>query len=167
MWHSELAVRPVGELLDLTEAEEGPSPLAPMKPEERLFADYRSTGLTIGMHPMRLHREHMNRLGVIPAAGLSHIPDGALVRVAGSVICRQRPGTANGFVFVSLEDETGIANAIVMPELFRAQRLTIVDSPFLLMEGILQNQRGSVSVKASRVEALRVVAAAAASHDFH
>lgn len=166
LWQSELAVRPVEELLALTVAEDL-SPLAPMQPEERLFADYRSTGLTIGMHPMRLHREHMNRLGVIPAAGLGHIPDGALVRVAGSVICRQRPGTANGFVFVSLEDETGIANAIVMPELFRTQRLTIVDSPFLLMEGILQNQRGSVSVKASRVEALPVVTAAAASHDFH
>ena len=90
-----------------------------------------------------------------------------LVRVAGSVICRQRPGTANGFVFLSLEDETGISNAIVMPDLFQTQRLTIVEEPFLLVEGILQNQRGSVSVKASRVEGLRVYAAPAVSHDFH
>ena len=116
---------------------------------------------------MRLHREYMDRLGVIPAAGLGRIADGVLVRVAGSVICRQRPGTAKGFVFVSLEDETGIANAIVMPDLFASQRLTIVDSPFLLIEGILQNQRGSVSVKATRVETLRVDAAAGVSHDFH
>ena len=138
-----------------------------MQPDERLFADYTSTGLTIGMHPMRLHREHMNGLGVIPASALGRIPDGVLVRIAGSVICRQRPGTAKGFLFVSLEDETGIANAIVLPDLFTAQRLTIVEEPFLLIEGILQNQRGSVSVKASRIEALRVDAAAGVSHDFH
>ena len=171
LWDSELAARPVGELLESATAgfDSSPlaSPLAPMQPDERLFADYRSTGLTIGMHPMRLHREHMNRLGVIPAANLGRIPDGVLVRIAGSVICRQRPGTARGFLFVSLEDETGISNAIVLPDLFAAQRLTIVEEPFLLIEGILQNQRGSVSVKASRVEPLRVDAAAGVSHDFH
>ena len=167
LWDSELAARPVGELLEVTPAEPDSSPLAPMQPDERLFADYTSTGLTIGMHPMRLHREHMNGLGVIPASALGRIPDGVLVRIAGSVICRQRPGTAKGFLFVSLEDETGIANAIVLPDLFTAQRLTIVEEPFLLIEGILQNQRGSVSVKASRVEALRVDAAAGVSHDFH
>jgi error-prone DNA polymerase len=171
LWDSELAARPVGELLEVTTAEPDSSPLAsplaPMQPDERLFADYTSTGLTIGMHPMRLHREHMNGLGVIPASALGRIPDGVLVRIAGSVICRQRPGTAKGFLFVSLEDETGIANAIILPDLFTAQRLTIVEEPFLLIEGILQNQRGSVSVKASRVEALRVDAAAGVSHDFH
>ena len=167
LWDSELAARPAGELLEVTTVEPDSSPLAPMQPDERLFADYTSTGLTIGMHPMRLHREHMNGLGVIPASALGRIPDGVLVRIAGSVICRQRPGTAKGFLFVSLEDETGIANAIVLPDLFTAQRLTIVEEPFLLIEGILQNQRGSVSVKASRVEALRVDAAAGVSHDFH
>jgi error-prone DNA polymerase len=167
LWDSELAARPVGELLELTSVELDSSPLARMQPDERLFADYTSTGLTIGMHPMRLHREHMDGLGVIPASALGRIPDGVLVRIAGSVICRQRPGTAKGFLFVSLEDETGIANAIVLPDLFAAQRLTIVEEPFLLIEGILQNQRGSVSVKASRVEALRVDAAAGISHDFH
>jgi len=167
LWDSELAARPVGEFLEAATAESEPSPLAPMQPDERLFADYTSTGLTIGMHPMRLHREHMNGLGVIPASELGRIPDGVLVRIAGSVICRQRPGTARGFLFVSLEDETGVSNAIILPELFAAQRLTIVEEPFLLIEGILQNQRGSVSVKASRVEALRVDAAAGVSHDFH
>jgi error-prone DNA polymerase len=167
LWDSELAARPVGELLEVTTVEPDSSPLARMQPDERLFADYTSTGLTIGMHPMRLHREHMNGLGVIPASALGRIQDGVLVRIAGSVICRQRPGTAKGFLFVSLEDETGIANAIVLPDLFTAQRLTIVEEPFLLIEGILQNQRGSVSVKASRVEALRVDAAAGVSHDFH
>ena len=166
LWQAELAARPVGELLEPA-AIDDPSPLAAMQPDERLFADYRATGLTLGMHPMRLHREHMNRLGVIPAAALGRIANGALVRIAGSVICRQRPGTANGFVFVSLEDETGIANAIVLPDLFNAQRLTIVEEPFLLIEGILQNQQGAVSVKASRVAPLRVDAAVSLSHDFH
>jgi len=167
LWRSELAARPVGELLETASEDEQTSPLAPMQAPERLFADYRCTGLTIGMHPMRLHREQMDRLGVIRAADLARIPDGVLVRIAGSVICRQRPGTAKGFVFVTLEDETGIANAIVMPDLFDAQKLTIVEEPFLLIEGILQNQRGSVSVRASRAEPIRIDAAAAVSHDFH
>ena len=166
LWQAELAARPVGELLEPA-AIDDPSPLAAMHPDERLFADYRSTGLTIGMHPMRLHREHMDRLGVIPASALGRIANGALVRIAGSVICRQRPGTANGFVFVSLEDETGISNAIILPDLFNSQRLTIVEEPFLLIEGILQNQQGAASVKASRVEPLRVDAAVSLSHDFH
>ena len=166
LWRSELAARPVGELLEPSATEDA-SPLDPMQPPERLFADYRCTGLTIGMHPMRLHREQMDRLGVIRAADLARIPNGALVRIAGSVICRQRPGTAKGFVFVTLEDETGIANAIVMPDLFNAQKLTIVEEPFLLIEGILQNQRGSVSVRASHAEPIRIDAAAAVSHDFH
>jgi error-prone DNA polymerase len=167
LWRSELAARPVGELLEAVATGADTSPLAPMQPQDRLAADYRATGLTIGMHPMRLFRERMDLLGVIPAAGLDRIPDGMLVRVAGSVICRQRPGTANGFVFVSLEDETGIANAIVTPHLFRSHQLTVVDSPFLLIEGTLQNHRGSVSVKASRVESLRGAVTAAGSHDFH
>jgi error-prone DNA polymerase len=166
LWRSELAARPVGELLEPSAIEDA-SPLEPMQAPERLFADYHCTGLTIGMHPMRLHREQMDRLGVIRAADLARIPDGVVVRIAGSVICRQRPGTAKGFVFVTLEDETGIANAIVMPDLFDAQKLTIVEEPFLLIEGILQNQRGSVSVKAVHAEPIRVDAAAAVSHDFH
>jgi len=167
LWDAELAARPVGELIEVTTVESDPFPLAPMQPDELLFADYTSTSLTIGMHSMRLHREHMDGLGVSPASALGRIPDGVLVRIAGSVICRQRPGTARGFLFVSLEDETGVSNAIILPDLFAAHRLTIVDEPFLLIEGILQNQRGSVSVKASRVEALRVDAAAGVSHDFH
>jgi error-prone DNA polymerase len=114
-----------------------------------------------------MHREQMNRLCVIPASDLAHVPDGRRVRIAGAVICRQRPGTAKGFVFLSLEDETGISNAIVLPDLFETYKLTIVEEPFLLVEGILQNQRGSVSVKAESVEGLRLDAASVGSHDFH
>jgi error-prone DNA polymerase len=167
LWQAELAARPVGELLEPAAVSDEESPLAPMDAAERLLADYRSTSLTIGMHPMRLQRERMDRFGVVPASELEHIPNGKLVRIAGAVICRQRPGTASGFVFISLEDETGISNAIVEPDLFDAKKLTIVEEPFLMIEGVLQNQRGSLSVKAAKINGLRVNTAAAASHDFH
>ncbi|MEQ1946943.1 MAG: error-prone DNA polymerase [Bryobacteraceae bacterium] len=167
LWQAELAARPVEELLEPAVVADEECPLDPMDDAERLLADYRSTSLTIGMHPMKLRRERMNRLGVIPASGLGSVANGKRVRIAGAVICRQRPGTASGFVFISLEDETGISNAIVEPDLFQERKLTIVDEPFLLIEGVLQNQRGSVSVKATTVKRLRVNTTAAASHDFH
>jgi error-prone DNA polymerase len=88
------------------------------------------------------------------------------VRVAGSVIVRQRPGTAKGFVFLTLEDETGLANVIVTPRLFTAQRLVLVTEPFLYVEGILQTQDGVVSVRATRVQGLPVSSPAVPSHDF-
>jgi error-prone DNA polymerase len=89
-----------------------------------------------------------------------------LVRVAGSVIVRQRPGTAKGFVFLSLEDETGIANVIVTPGLFARHRLVLVAAPLLLVEGIVQSQDGVVSVRARRVRRLPVRGDAIPSHDF-
>ena len=105
--------------------------------------------------------------GVIRAVDLSRARDGRRIRVAGSVITRQRPGTAKGFVFLTLEDETGIANVIVRPDLFDRDRLTILDQPFLLVDGILQNQDGVMSVKAERLHALGGVAVEIDSHDFH
>jgi len=123
-------------------------------------------GLTTGSHPMRRMRAKLP--GVCRAMDLKHGRHGQRVTIAGSVICRQRPGTAKGFVFVSLEDETGIANAIVVPSLFEAQRLTISQEPFLRIRGILQNQEGVVSVKAERVEGLyETQMPESASHDFH
>ena len=83
------------------------SPLARMTTEERLNADFRGTGVTIGRHPMAYRREEMNALGVTPPRQLQQMRDGRRVRVAGCVIVRQRPGTAKGFVFLSMEDETG------------------------------------------------------------
>ena len=93
--------------------------------------------------------------------------NGSLVRVAGWVIVRQRPGTAKGFVFLTLEDETGVSNVIITPQLFEKNRLVLVDHPFLLIEGTLQNQDKVVSVKAKRVKPLSFEVAAAPSHDFH
>jgi error-prone DNA polymerase len=143
------------------------SPLAPMTPSERVQADYDGTGLTIGPHPMALVRASLATRGVQRAKDLALGRPGRRVRVAGAVITRQRPGTAKGFVFLSLEDETGIANIIVNPDVYARDKRTIVEEPYLLVEGTLQNQDGAVSVKASRVDSLGPAGPRAASHDFY
>ncbi len=138
-----------------------------MTPEERLLADFRGTGLTVGLHPMAHHRHTLKRQGVRSAIELRALPDGTPVRIAGSVIARQRPGTAKGFVFLSIEDETGIANAIITPQLFMQNRVLVVNQQFLLIDGVLQNQDNVISVKAQRLRPLTLTRAAAPSHDFH
>lgn len=143
------------------------SPLSRMSIEERLIADYRGTGMTVGPHPMAFHRAEMKRQGIRAASQLASLPDGSLVRIAGSVIARQRPGTAKGFVFLSLEDETGIANIIITPQFFQQHHLVIVHQQFLLVEGELQHQDGVVSVKTGRIQPLTVTRAETTSHDFH
>jgi len=141
--------------------------LLPMSNEERLVADFRGTGMTVGPHPMAYRREEMKRQGIRAAAELGKLPDGMWVRYAGAVVCRQRPGTAKGFVFLSLEDETGIANAIVTPQLFHQDHNVVVHHPFLLIEGRLQNLDNVISIKAERIEPLAVSRAETESHDFH
>ncbi len=143
------------------------SPLEPMTPEARLVSDFRNTGMTVGPHPMSYHRENLRRQGILSARDLHHLADGTKVRVAGAVIARQRPGTAKGFVFLSLEDETGIANAIITPQLFQEDHVVVVNQQFLLIEGRLQNQDNVISVKAERVRALGITRAETVSHDFH
>jgi error-prone DNA polymerase len=140
-----------------------------MSPTERLVADYAGTGLTIGPHPMSFRRHELSMRGVSRAIDLLRLRGGRRVRTAGMVITRQRPGTAKGFVFLTLEDETGIANIIIRPDLYARERLVVVESPFLLVEGVLQNQEGVVSVKAERVSRLDGLPddAAVESHDFH
>jgi len=169
-WQIERAARRTGPLLErlpeLKSAREN-SPLAPMKPEERLLADFRGTGMTIGLHPMAYKRPQLIKEGVRSAADLHRLRNGSTVRIAGAVIARQRPGTAKGFVFLSLEDETGITNAIITPQLFEEDYATVVQQQFLLIDGKLQNQEGVVSVKAEHVRALPVAFAEMASHDFH
>jgi error-prone DNA polymerase len=166
LWQAARAARPAGPLFTGQAPPPEPSPLREMTPAERLVADYRGTGVTVGPHPMALRRADWARLGVIPAAGLARLATGRRVRVAGAVVVRQRPGTAKGFVFLSLEDETGIANAIVHPALFARARVTLVHEPFLLVDGVLQHEDGVVAVRATAVRAL-AAAAAVPSHDFH
>jgi error-prone DNA polymerase len=141
-------------------------PLRPMTADERLAADYAGTAVTLGPHPMALRRAALVRAGVVRAGDLRGRADGERVRVAGSVVVRQRPGTAKGFVFLSLEDETGIANVIVTPGLFARDRLVLVTAPLLLVEGILQSQDGVISVRAQRVEPMAARGHAIPSHDF-
>jgi error-prone DNA polymerase len=166
LWQAQRAILPVGPLLAEEEEIGQPSPLTPMNTSERLFADYHGTGLTIGKHPMAYRRAEMDTLRVTRAADLARIPDGRIVRIAGSVIVRQRPGTAKGFVFLSMEDETGIMNAILTPPTFDRFKLAVLGERFLLIDGVLQNLDGVISVKAARVQGLPL-GAAAASHDFH
>ena len=143
------------------------SPLQIMTPEERLVADFNGTGMTVGPHPMGYHRQRLKRQGVRSASELRGLPNGIRVLISGAVIARQRPGTAKGFVFLSLEDETGIANAIITPPIYEKYHLIIVHQPFLLIEGQLQNQDNVISVKAEIVSPLSVTQAETSSHDFH
>jgi len=166
LWQAQRAILPVGPLLEPLEEKGASSPLAAMQTEERLWADYRGTGLTIGRHPMAYRRAEMNALGVTLAVDLAGVPDGRLVRIAGSVIVRQRPGTAKGFVFLSMEDETGIMNAIVTPAIFDRYKFEVLGERFLLIDGALQNLDGVISVKAGRIAGLPA-GATAESHDFH
>jgi error-prone DNA polymerase len=142
-------------------------PLKPMTEAERLVADYAGTGLTVGRHPMALKRDDLAMRGILRARDLYTARQGRRVRVAGMVITRQRPGTAKGFVFLTLEDETGIANIIVRPDLFARDRLVIVEEPFLIVDGVLQNQDGVTSVRAEQVQAMKGVGVDFDAHDFY
>ncbi len=144
------------------------SPLASMTPGERLEADYATTTLTVGPHPMALVRGEVPR--AVVARELAAVPQGRRVAVIGMVICRQRPGTAKGHCFISLEDETGVANVFVPSELFEKRRLVITQEPFLEIRGRLQQGEGGVVTVLAQVvlpfrydETRRV---AVKSHDF-
>ena len=151
------------------------SPLYPMTLPERVKADYETMNLTTGPHPMKLLREKLP--DIWRACDLGQAQHGSTIQIAGNVICRQRPGTAKGFVFVSLEDETGVSNAIVDPDLFERFRLVITEEAFLLIEGQVQNSDGVVLIKAREIKPLVQLPAMQAmqlekivgseSHDFH
>jgi error-prone DNA polymerase len=189
LWQVERAVRPAGEMFagadnsqprttnheppttnhqPLTTNQRPPtgSPLRAMDSGERLQADYAGMGLTIGPHPMALHRGDLSLRGVMRASDLPNARNGRRVRVAGMVITRQRPGTAKGFVFLTLEDETGISNIIIRPDLFDRERMVVVRKPFLIVDGVLQHQDGVLSVRAERVEGIEG-AASIDAHDFY
>jgi error-prone DNA polymerase len=138
-----------------------------MTRDERLTADFHNTGLTVGPHPMAYRRAEMKKLRVQRATELVNVQNGRKVRTAGCVIARQRPGTASGFVFLSIEDETGIANVIITPQIFESNRMVIAGEQFLFVEGTLQHQEGVVSIRAERVEPLHSISVETRSHDFH
>jgi error-prone DNA polymerase len=168
LWQAAKAARDPGELF----ADRGPrtadrdSPLREMSSGEETLADYDSMQLTTGPHLLQHLRQRLNRDNVVSALDLKKLPNGRRVATAGAVIVRQRPGTAKGFVFLTLEDETGISQAIVHPNLFREHRSLIVGSPGLIVEGTLQNTEGQCSVKAEKFWPLEGIGDVA-SHDFH
>jgi len=179
LWQAERAIRPAGELLTAETAESAEisleeerdrdtdCPLKPMTEAERIVADYAGTGLTIGRHPMALRRDELAMRGVMRAIDLHAVRQGRRVRVAGMVITRQRPGTAKGFVFLTLEDETGIANIIVRPDLFARDRLVVIEEPFLVIDGVLHNQDGVTAVRAEEIRGLKGIAVEFDAHDFY
>ncbi len=189
LWQAELATRPAGELFgpkssgqwSVVSGQPAPScepraasreppaasPLSPMTPLERTVADYEGTSVTIGPHPMALKRAELATRGILRAVDVPRAPNGRRVRVAGAVITRQRPGTAKGFVFLTLEDETGLANVIVRPEIFTRYRRVVVEEPFVMVEGVLQQQEGVTSVRADRVVAIGGRQPDVVSRDFH
>ncbi len=168
LWQVESVWRPKGPLFEGQDnALPEPGPLAPMNPLERLEADYRGTGLTVGKHPMHYLRGQMAGMGVLSSREVEAAADGQRVLVAGAVITRQRPGTAKGFCFVTLEDETGVSNLILTPQVFQAHRFVVMHETFLLAEGILQNAEGTAAVKTEVLKSLKSPALGMASHDFH
>jgi error-prone DNA polymerase len=167
LWQVEKAARRVGPLLkDLVEPDE-PSPLKRMDLEERLIADYHGTGMTVGPHPMAYRRDELRSMGICSAAQLRELRHGKPAVVAGCVITRQRPGTAKGLIFLTLEDETGNSNVIVSPDVYSSDPAVVLNERFVEVQGTVQNQDGIVHLKAKKILPLQVTAAEMQSHDFH
>ena len=168
MWQVEKAGRPRGPLLRDAAApdDEGLSPVPEMDLAERVTSDLSGTGLSVGRHPVSFYRQELDERGVRRAVELPRLRDGDFVRVAGAVICRQRPGTAKGFMFLTLEDETGLVNAIVRPDLFERERTTLTRAAFLEIDGVLQATDG-LSVRAVAVRPALAGAPATPARDFH
>ncbi len=164
LWQAARVGRPAGPLLEAL-PDEAPSPLPEMTAQEKTLADYAGLQLTLGPHPVAFFRIGLTRQGVVTAADLPRHRDGERVRIAGSVIVRQRPGTAKGMLFLTLEDESGMCQAIVSPDLFQENRKMIVGNPGLAVEGKLQKRDGTLSVRAEKFWPLRDLAATP-SHDF-
>ena len=153
-----------GELF--THLDQPSDPLPQMERVERLTADFTTMRLTVGPHPLGYLRSSLPD-DIWRSIDLPHAANGTRLRVAGVAICRQRPGTAKGFVFLSLEDETGIINVIVTPNMFERYRLIITQENFLLVEGILQSRQRVIHVRAQNIERLPTFALETPnSHDF-
>jgi error-prone DNA polymerase len=164
-----LAQRPLAPVDSKVEGDGRRSKLKEMERIELVAADYMTTGLCTHGHPMEYLRAELRAREVLSAEELRDVRSGQTVEVAGVVICRQRPGTAKGVCFITLEDETGFSNFVVYADLFQRYRKTIVRSPVLLIEGVAQNEQDVVNVQARRITAVapRAGAEAIESYDFH
>jgi error-prone DNA polymerase len=134
-----------------------PDPIPEMTNLDRTVADYRTLGLSSGQHPMTYYREWLDKRNILACGDLEFMPDGEYLTVAGGVICRQRPGTAKGFVFLTLEDETGMSNIIVRPALFETYRQVLLNNHFLAIYGKLQSSEGVINLLAEKIKALPAI----------
>jgi error-prone DNA polymerase len=121
-----------------------------MSQPKEVAEDYRTTSLSLKDHPVRFFREDLARMRVVPCSSLKNLRNGRRVAVGGLVLVRQRPGTAKGVVFMTLEDETGIANIVVWKDVFEANRRVVMSSSFLIVHGQVQSVEGVVHVVAER-----------------
>jgi error-prone DNA polymerase len=126
--------------------------LTPLTQAEEVLADYRTTGLSLLAHPLQFLRGELEKLRVIPASGLRTWPDGKWVRVAGLVLVRQRPSTAKGITFVTLEDETATANLIIRPEVWKRFRAAALNATVLIASGPLQRKEENIHVLVAKLE---------------
>ena len=167
LWQVEETYRSVGSLFaSLDSTHKTSYPLREMSAPERLIADYYGMGITLGPHPLELIRPQLEHRGVAPACRLTSMSHGSKVCVAGGIIVRQRPQTARGVFFMSLEDETGITNIIIGPDLFQKNRLLLLNEPFLLVKGRVQNQNNVVSVRARKFQSIQGMDINLSSHNF-
>ncbi|HEY6394138.1 MAG TPA: error-prone DNA polymerase [Candidatus Binataceae bacterium] len=167
MWNAAAVERDPSSLLAGVKPKGGRAPLPKMDEMEQTLADYAATGLTTGPHLMTYLREKLKAQGVLSAKDLESAAHGSWVKTAGAVIVRQRPGTAKGFLFITLEDETGISNLIVVPDLFQANRTLLRTASILYAEGVLQKVDGVIAVRARRFKEIALDGAVPPSHDFH
>jgi error-prone DNA polymerase len=167
LWQVEKAVRQSGPLLQTIDEMDSASPLRQMTTEERLVADYYGVGLTTGPHPVAYWREELRRRQVASAAELRAMPHGQHATTAGCVIVRQRPGTAKGMIFMTLEDETETSRVIISPAFYDDNRMTVLKKRFVLVSGVVQNVDDVVHLKAKHIEPLQISAADHPSHNFH
>ena len=167
LWQVERVIKPLEPLFTKSVENLAPSPLNPMSDQERLVADFYGIGSTLGSHPMKFCRQFLDKINVSRTIDLKSFSHGQRIRIAGHVIVRQKPRTAKGFVFISLEDETGISDVIITPNLYNNQRILFHQEKFLLIEGTLQNQERVISIKAEVVHPLQVTTAKTQSHDFY
>ncbi len=167
LWQIERAWKPKGPLFRDHDEPSSESPLEAMNPIERLDADYRGTSITVGPHPMFYLRQALKDQRILRSTELAKVSSGRTVRVAGAVITRQRPGTAKGFCFLTLEDESGVSNLILRPQVFQENRVMVMSHSFLIADGVLQKQDGVTSVKVKAVRPIEDVRLTMQSHDFH
>jgi error-prone DNA polymerase len=166
LWQAQKAAQPVGSLLKSISELDSSSPLERMTTDERLVADYHGTGMTVDRHPLFYRREELRAMGAKTARELAGIGDGEKVRVAGCVIARQRPGTAKGFIFMSMEDETGIANVIITPDFYKSNTMAVLRERFVVIDGTLQNKEKVVHIKAEKIIGLPALEIAPPARNF-